>query len=181
MSSWRDPEDDDADDYFPEVSDDELTGNEPRFIRIESVRMPNDELAKLKVDELIDTYIQARNQLATDRKGYKAREAAVKTHLSVISMLLRDRGDTIGVESFRTDKGTAYKNVKERIGVETWDDLVAYIKETGNFQVLQKRVAPNAAKEIREVDGVLPPGLSSEIEVEFAVRSPTSRKSKVSG
>jgi hypothetical protein len=177
-AGWRDPDDEEDEEYFPEISDDELTGNEPRFIRIESLNMPNDEMAKLKVDELIETYIAARNQLATDRKGYKARELAVKTHLSVISMLLRDQGDTIGVESFRTDKGTAYRNVKEKFTVETWDSLVQYLKDTGNFHVLQKRVSPNAIKEIRATDGALPPGIGSLVEVEFAVRSPTSRKAK---
>lgn len=173
------PEDDDDDDYFSEVVDDaDLTGFEPKFVKVPSLDTPPDELAKLKVDELIQMYRDCRDQLATDRKGYKAREARIKTHLSIISMLLRDRGDTLGVDTFSTPAGTAFRNIKEKFSIPRWDDLVGYIKRTGNFQVLQKRVSPLAVKEIRDTDGALPDGLESFVEVEFAVRSPTARKRK---
>jgi hypothetical protein len=175
MADWND--DDDDDDYFSETDEGvELTGNEPRFINMEIMGLSPADLAALKVDELIMMYRQVRDQLATDRKGYKTREARMKTHMSIISMLLRDRGDQLGVDSFKTDNGTAYRNLKEKFPVESWEALVAYIKETGNFHIVQKRVSPNAIKEIRTTEGALPPGVGCLPEVEFAVRSPTKRK-----
>ena len=89
--AWQDPldTDDDDEDYFTEVVDDsELTGKEPRFVKIDSMSLANVELEGQRVDELIATYIAARNQLATDRKGYKAREAKVKLHLQIISLAI---------------------------------------------------------------------------------------------
>lgn len=183
---WQDPldADDDDDDYFAEAFDDaELTGKEPKFIRIQSMALTPVELSDMRVDALIQTYIDARNQLATDRKAYKAREAAVKLHLSMISMILMDKADKAGgVDTLATDKGTAYRKTKETFRVSVWEDLCAYVKDTGNFSVLQKRVSPNAIKEAREQDGHVPPGVEPHVEVEFAVRSPAaSRKSKTVG
>ena len=94
--AWQDPldTDDDDEDYFTEVVDDsELTGKEPRFVKIDSMSLANVELEGQRVDELIATYIAARNQLATDRKGYKAREAKVKLHLQIISLMLMNKAD----------------------------------------------------------------------------------------
>lgn len=183
---WKDPLDDDEDDndYFTELLDDiQLTDKEPKFVKIESMSKVPVELDSMRVDALIQTYIDARNQLATDRKGYKARDAAVKMHLQMISMMLMNKADQAGgVDTLATDKGTAYRKTKETFSVSNWDDLCAYIKLTGNFSVLQKRVSPNAVKEVREQEGELPGGVEPRVEVEFAVRSPTaSRKSKTVG
>ncbi len=178
MSDWND-EDDDEDEYFSSTLDGaELTGKEPKFLAIDSMKVEPSDLVQRRTDELIKTYIAARNQLATDRKGYKAREAAVKLHMSIISMIFRDRGDQAGVDTFATAEGTAYRNKKETFRVGDWPVLVEYIKNTGNFQIVQKRVAPNAVKEIREADGEIPPGIEPHVEVEFSVRSPTTRKSR---
>lgn len=184
---WQDPneevEGEDDPDYFAEVTEDELTGKEPKFVKIPSMALVPVELDGMRVDALIQTYIDARNQLATDRKAYKAREAKVKLHLSMISMMLMDKADKAGgVDTLATDKGTAYRKVKETFSVSNWDDLVAYVKISGNFSVLQKRVSPNAVKEVREQEGELPGGIEPRVEVEFAVRSPTaSRKSRTVG
>jgi hypothetical protein len=183
---WQDPLDaeDDDDDYFAEAMDDtELTGLEPRFVKIDSMSLVPVEIDGKRVDELIEMYIKARNQLATDRKGYKAREAKVKLHLQMISMVLMNKADQVGgVDTLATDKGTAYRKIKETFSVSNWEDLCAYVKLTGNFSVLQKRVSPNAVKEVREQEGELPGGVEPRVEVEFAVRSPTaSRKSKSVG
>lgn len=183
---WQDPLDteDDDEEYFAEVLDDsELTGKEPKFVKIESMAKSPVEINDLRVDALIATYIAARNQLATDRKGYKAREASVKLHLHAISMALMDKADKAGgVDTLATDKGTAYRKIKETFRVSDWNDLCEYVKLTGNFSVLQKRVSPNAVKEVREQEGELPGGIEPHVEVEFAVRSPTaSRKSKPGG
>lgn len=178
MAEWQDPDEED-DEYFAEIQNDvELTGLEPKFVRIPSMDTAPSVLATMKVDELILLYRQARDQLATDRKGFEARKTRVKTHLMIISMLLRDRGDALGVDNFATANGTAYRNRKEKFPITGWPEFSQWILTTGNIHLLQKRVSPNAVKEVREAEGALPPGLDCLVEIEFAVRSPTVRKSK---
>ncbi len=169
-------EDFDDPDYVSDLDDAELTGLEPRFVRVDSLNVSFVQLSEMRVDDLIDMYIKERNQLATDRKGWKAREAKLKAHMAWISMALRDRGDDVGVDSFKCASGSAYRRVTEKFTVTDWDSLVKYLERTHNFHVLQKRVSPNAVKEIRSEDGSLPDGVSVMTEVDFAVRSPTARK-----
>lgn len=193
------------DGYFTEVlADATLTGKEPKFVLVPELAKSSLELAECRVDELIQYYRAIRDQLATDRKGYKAREARMKLHLSILSLTLRDKGDTMGVDNFKTDAGTAFRKKNESIRVVDWDAFLAWLKETGNFHTVQKRVSPLMVKEIRDAQykefleanqlalqanpdkaeeikndlmiQALPPGLNSFVEVEFAVRSPTSRK-----
>lgn len=165
------------DGYFSELDDYEDTGRRPKFFRTPETTMNFENFQEMKVDDLILAYRNLRDQLGTDRKGYKAREQFMKDKMSTISMVLRDRADTIGVESFKTNFGTAYRNVKVKFQVPGWLDLVEYVKRTSNFQLFQKRVSPNAVKEIETETGELPPGVEKLVEVEFAVRSPTVRKS----
>jgi len=181
---WQDPNAEEDDEYFSELEGDDIeyTGKEPRFLKIDSLDTAPNDLIALGVDKLIEMYRAERDQLATDRKGYKAREARIKLHLSTISMVLRDRADSIGgVDTFATPAGTAYRNKKEFFTVSDWEAFSSYVLSTGNVQLLQKRVSPNAVKELREVEQTLPPGIANRVEVEFSVRSPTARKRKSVG
>lgn len=178
-TAWVDPNDDTAEDleYFSEVLDGaELTGKEPKFLKFEQLDIPPAELSDKKVDELIAMYIATRNQLATDRKAYKHREEKMKLHMSIIGLLLHDKGKMSGVDSFKTEAGTAYKKKTEKYGIQVWEEFTAWLDQTKNFHVLQKRVSPVACREIREQEGAVPPGVSYFEEETFAVRSPTVRK-----
>lgn len=184
-NDWRGPEDEDDDDsdFTSTLDDAELTGKDPRFFKHESLNLSPAEVSAKRVDELIEMYIETRNQLATDRKGYKDREAKMKGHMAIISMILRDRGDMAGVDSFSSPKGTAYRNKKTTYRVGDWTALSEWVLHTGNIHVLQKRVSPNAVKEVQDTESgpdtpFVIPGVEPFSTEEFAVRSPTARKSK---
>lgn len=171
--------DPDDDDYFSEVDPEaELTGKEPKFVLLEGLSHAPVAIAEMKIDELVALYIAARNQLATDTKGYKARHARIKGHMSIIAMILKDRGDQLGVDSFSTPSGTAFRHRKESFKVKDSEEFFRWIDETKNFQALQKRVAPNAVKDIREATGELPAGLEVFEEIEYSVRAPSARGRK---
>ena len=179
MADWQNPDEDGPEDeeYFSEVLEGaEETGLEPKFVKIGSMVEPVLSMVhEMNIAELVATYRFARDQLATDRKAYKQRETRVKTHLAVLSMLMRDMGDKNGVDSFSTANGTAYRNKKTSYRVGVWDEVAAYVLQSGNIHMLQKRVSPNAVKEIIEQDGAIPPGVEELKTEEFAVRSPTTR------
>lgn len=172
-------EDDLDDDYFSEIDPDaELTGKEAKFVKIEGMDTTPAEMAAMTVDKLVPMYIACRNQLATDTKGYKARRERVKGFMGMISMTLRDKADMIGTDTFKGAYGTAYRQTKEKFTIADWPSFTAWLTTTHNYQALQKRVSPNAIKEIRSEAGELPPGVAVFSEVEFAVRSPANRSTK---
>ena len=130
------------------------------------------------IDEAIEAYVNTRDELRAKQQAFKLEEDAMKLRMEQISMWLRDKADELGVDSFKTQFGTAYRSVKTSYRVATggWDAFIGWVKETGNFQCLEKRVAKLATKEIHDDTGEIPPGLDYVAEVEFDVRRPTKAK-----
>lgn len=204
--------DDDEDEFIPEeleyfyeiLEDADLTPYTPKFAIAEGLSLSPEQLQEMKVADLIKEYRALRDQLATERKAYKQREGKMKTQMGVISMVLRQKGDEQGVDNFKTDQGTAYRNRTEKIRVQNWDEFQAWMIETENWHLVQKRVSPNSVKEIRDAERArlerevdhrlegdalanamaeaavkaMPPGLLSVPEEIFAVRSPSASKKK---
>lgn len=130
-------------------------------------------IPSLNINQLIALYRAQRDELATERKAYKQREANVKDLLSRISMALRDIGDKLGVDSFSSPDGTAYRQVKTRYRVGNWDSVLEWVKATDNFQVLERRIGQVAMREIHNATSEIPPGVDYSAEVEFVVRKPS--------
>jgi hypothetical protein len=121
----------------------------------------------------ITTYVATRDDLDRERKEYNTYEARAKNYMDRIEMWIKDKADELGMESIRTAGGTAYRTVKTKYKVGSWDEFVTWLKETGNFQCLEKRAAKLAVKEIHDETGEVPPGLVYEAEVGFDVRRPS--------
>jgi hypothetical protein len=128
------------------------------------------------IDEAIKAYVDTRDQLRARQHEFKVEEEGLKTVLEQISMWLRDKADELGVDSFKSNMyGTAFRSVKTsyRVATGQWDTFIGWVKETGNFQCLEKRVAKLATAEIYKDTGKVPPGLDYIVEVEMDVRRPT--------
>jgi len=158
--------------------------SEEDVVEYEKLPPPSDEyapiiaqLSGMRVNELVKIYRDVRDNLSVERKIFKQKESNAKDLLARISMAIKNVADGLGVDSFNTDYGTAYRNLKTRYRVGNWDLIMDFIRQTGNYQMLEKRVAKNATKEIHEAMGEVPPGIEYSAEVEFAVRKPTARRS----
>lgn len=125
------------------------------------------------IDDAIEKYVEMRNYLRVESAKFNTLEKEVKEELERISMWLRNMGDELGVDGFKTKYGTAFRSVKTKYMMGDWQEFIDWIKETGNYQCLEHRSAKLAVKEIHDVTGEIPPGLNYSAEVEFDVRSPT--------
>jgi len=139
-------------------------------LEIRETLMPKPFGDYASINEAVRVYVQLRDQLGVERKAWETHEGEVKSYQEKISMFLRDKGDELGVDSFATQFGTAYRNTKTSYRIENWDEFKSWILKTGNLQCVEKRPAKLAVKEIYETDGVLPNGLNEFVEVEFNVR-----------
>jgi len=143
---------------------------------IRAVLKPKPFKAYTDLKQAVGNYVEYRDMLSIERKSFEDHESDIKGEMTRISMWLRDRGDELGVDSFNTPYGTAYRNVKKSFRIEDWDAYSKWIIETNNAQCLEKRPAKLAVQEIVDTDGCLPPGLTEFIEVEFNVRRPTKAR-----
>lgn len=133
----------------------------------------DEDLNFTSLNDAIATYVATRDDLDKERKAYNSYEARSKNYMDRIEMYIKDKADELGVDSFKTEGGTAYRSVKTRYKVQNWDDFLEWMKATGNFQCLEKRAAKNAVKEIHDETTEIPPGLGYDVEIGFDVRRPS--------
>ena len=120
----------------------------------------------------VQKYIQIRNELAEIRKTFQAVEVALKADLEDISFEILNISDELGVDSLKTEYGTAYRSVKSSYRVLDWEMYLQWAEEHGALHTIQKRVTKTAVDEIVEADlgGDLPPGLDLYTEVTINIR-----------
>lgn len=132
------------------------------------------ELARLRassIQDIVLEFLGTRDQLDTERHAWQKLEADLKARLSMMSMVMREMGDKLGVDNFAIRGiGTAYRNTKTTYKVQNWAEFTKWLDETKNFQCLEKRVAKLATSEIERELGTVPPGIDKGSEVEFLVR-----------
>lgn len=128
------------------------------------------------VKAAVKRYVALRDKLREWQKKREEEEALRKKTLEEIEMWLLLKADELGVDSFKTEFGTAYKSFNERYRINDWEKFVAYVKETNNFQLFEKRVAKLAAKEVHQEAGEVPSGLDYSREAVMHVLRPGKNK-----
>lgn len=124
------------------------------------------------IDEVIEKYVSLRDELDASRRDFKAIENDLKEKMTTLSLWLREQSDELGVDSFKTHHGTAYRVTKDFVRVGNWQKTLDFIKDTENWQFLEKRLGKIAVKEYMSENGDVPPGVEYSTEVEFQVRKP---------
>lgn len=122
-------------------------------------------MAKVNAARLIEKYIEIRDYLGTERKKWKDLEENLKSDLNKIEAAILRFQDRIGTDSISSNLGTAFRVKKERYQMGEWGTFIEYIIKTKNYQLLEKRVAKRATKEILEQNPELTP---EEIGVKYS-------------
>lgn len=147
--------------------------------------------------KLITAYVAMRDDLAVQKKVFDTFAKTRKEDMLKIADALQKLMDASGgVESLRTDAGTAFKATKDFISVGDWnqfleatvrssladykevsvtiDELVQSILDSGVFSFFNKAVNKAVTKEyMDDHDGMTPPGLIYGTKVEIQIRKPT--------
>jgi len=124
------------------------------------------------VDELVGEYVAKRDRLGVIRKNWKRIEAKMKAEMAVIEVDILELSRTLGVNSFKTNHGTAFKVDKDfaRVaGPEGWELLCKHMVETNDFGLVEKRVAKLHFKEVME-SGTAPQDIGVEYVIEEAIQ-----------
>jgi hypothetical protein len=129
-------------------------------------------LRNMPVNEVVLEFLGIRDHLDERRHAWQVEETRLKDKLLMMSMVMREKADTLGVDNFTIrGVGTAYRNVKTSIRVVDWQAYWNWLVETNNSQCVEKRAAKLAVMEVVTAQGgKLPPGLDKIEEVEFTVR-----------
>jgi hypothetical protein len=112
-----------------------------------------------KLNAVIGKYIALRDR--RDEINRKAKEdvAKINEKLEAIEGKLMGVMDGLGMESIKSDKGTAYVSTTTRASVADWDATLAFIKRRRLWNMLEQRVSKKAVEEYIEAKGDVPPGV----------------------
>lgn len=124
----------------------------------------------MKLDEVVKNYIALRDRKAAIKAEYDAKAAKIDDVLDKVEAKILEYFEQSGLESIRTDTGTAYKSTRNSATVGDWDSVLAHVLETENYQLLEHRVSKKAVEEYRMANEDLPPGVNWRSEVTVNVR-----------
>ena len=120
--------------------------------------------------DLVEKYIALRDAKAALAKKFKENVAVLDAPMEKIeAMILKEFGKQ-GIESARTDSGTAYKSVRTSATVADWEAILGYIVENRAWEMLERRVSKEAVVAFREEHDDLPPGVNYREEITLNVR-----------
>ena len=124
----------------------------------------------MKLDEVVKSYIALRDKKADLKADYDAKVAKIDDVMDKVEAKILSYFEESGLESIRTDAGTAYKSTRHSATVADWDSVLAHILETENYQLLEHRVSKKAVEEYRMANDDLPPGVNWRSEVTVNIR-----------
>jgi hypothetical protein len=125
----------------------------------------------MKLSELVEKYIALRNKKRELKSAYEEQVAGIDGTLDKIEAKLLQVFDQTGMESVRTDFGTAYKSTRSSASVADRDLFMDHVKRHGDWQLLEVRCSKQAVEQFKDVNGDLPPGVNLRSEIVINVRS----------
>lgn len=120
---------------------------------------------------LIENYIVLRNRVTEIKERHQKEIDQFTTVMQAIENELLEHLATANLESFKSDKGTAYKQTATSAKVTDWEQALEYIKTTGRWEMLEARVAKTAALTAIEETGKPVPGVKINQAIVLRVRS----------
>jgi hypothetical protein len=129
----------------------------------------------LTVEEAIGTYVKLREKKAQIEQKAKESAKPVVELMDKLEAYLKEQADALGVQSFKTESGTAFLTTSERANVANWDEVLRFILENGAYDMLEKRVNKTAVREYMNTNKAVPPGVNYGTSIEVSVRKPTAK------
>jgi hypothetical protein len=119
----------------------------------------------VKLSEVVAKYIELRDRKAAIKGEYDAKVATLDQQLTHIEGKLLQVFDQLGMDSVRTEFGTAYKSERVTVSVADKDAFKQFCIDTGEFSLMEVRAAKTAVEQYKAAnDGQLPPGLNWRAE-----------------
>jgi|AntRauTorckE6833_2_1112554.scaffolds.fasta_scaffold02897_3 hypothetical protein len=126
---------------------------------------------KVTPQNVVDQMLQLRERRSALKKEFEQQDSKLKEmYTRGENWLLKHLQDT-GHKSFKVDGATVFTKVNQRFGIGDWPAFSAWVQETGNIDLLGKRVSStNMDQYIKESDGEMPPGIKQDAVTSVNIR-----------
>ncbi len=124
----------------------------------------------MKLDLIVERYVQMRDKKAEMTAAFKASVADLDAGMAKLEGAIMDTLNAQGVESVRTNAGTAFKSVSTSATVADWDSYLGFVKANDRWDMLEKRCSKLAVEQYKVANDDLPPGINWKSAVTVNVR-----------
>lgn len=114
----------------------------------------------MKISDLVAKYVELRDKKAEYKGEYEAKVAKIDETLNKIECKLLEVFEMTGMDSVKTEFGTAYKSVRTSASVADRDSFMEYVKANDEWQLVEVRAAKLAVEQFKDVNNDLPPGVN---------------------
>ena len=114
----------------------------------------------MKMDELVKTYIQVREKKSQRKAAYDSDIKKYDELQDKIEALLLVKFGDLGIDSIKTEAGTAYSSVRTSASIADWDMFFPFIQEHQAYDLLERRVSKAAVEQYKSANDDLPPGIN---------------------
>ena len=115
----------------------------------------------MKVSDAVSLYIKLRDQKAQMKNDYEQAVAPLQEKMDKLEAKLLEVFNQTGMDSVKTEAGTAYATVRTTASVADRDAFMEYVKAKEEWSLLEVRVNKTAVEQFRSAnDDELPPGVN---------------------
>ncbi len=121
-------------------------------------------------------YLQLRAKRKAMAEAYDQQDKPYAEMENLLSGLILQHLEAVGADNIKTPAGTCYRSEKSTASLEDPDLFMKHVKETEQFDLLDRKANVTAVKAyIAEHGGALPPGVKISTRLTLGVRSPVKK------
>ena len=125
----------------------------------------------MKMSDAVSLYIQLRDKKAQMKADFDAQVAPLQEKMDKLEAKLLEVFNQTGMDSVKTEFGTAYATVRTTASVADRESFMDYVKANEEWALLEVRVSKTAVEQYRSAnDNELPPGVNVREERVVNVR-----------
>ena len=114
----------------------------------------------MKLSDLVAKYIELRDKKYELKHQYDFKAAQLDEVLGKIESKLLQVFDSAGMDSVKTEFGTAYASTRSTASVADKEAFMNFIKENEQWSLMEVRAAKLAIEQYKTANGDLPPGVN---------------------
>lgn len=119
----------------------------------------------MKLSEAVTLYIQLRDKKAQMKSDFDASVAPLNEKMDKLEAKLLDVFNKTGMDSVKTEHGTAYTAVRTTASVADREAFMEFVKANEEWSLIEVRAAKTAIEQFRDNnDNELPPGINIRSE-----------------
>lgn len=131
----------------------------------------SEEQQKVPIDKLVRVYIKIRDAREGLAQKYEEEDGDLKAQQEAIKTEILNHCKELGVDSLKTQFGTASRTIKTRYWASDWEAMHNFMKEHNALDLLERRVHQGNMKSfLADHPDLRPPGLNSDSSYDITVR-----------